>query len=383
MSITHKIAEWQRAGLLSAEAAAAILQHEERQNRPYLLYAAGGLGALTIVLGVVAIIASNWQDIPGGVKLAIDLLLASGVAAAIVLVERRGGAWLRELLISIYYGFVLASIGLISQVYHLGGATWQALLAWSALTFVLVTRGRSAGLASAWIIGLHTTYYLGLEALVDGLGSGREGEALGVGLVSLPPLLCLIVAASASVARWRPLYSRAFARFGWSGALLLASAATFVLYDDRSTAPPGQLLLGAGIAAALTGVLVVRASKLVPGRPSAIAPTRALLLLILVLGYGPLLLASDEQRLLAALCFIALWAAAAWVGYAAHNVRVLNIATAVIGVRLITVYFEVFGSLLDTGLGLITGGLFTVGLTYLWARKRRDFAAHLAEEPQQ
>ncbi|MBK8259725.1 MAG: DUF2157 domain-containing protein [Nannocystis sp.] len=50
---------WQRAGLLSAEAAAAILQHEERQSRPYLLYAAGGLGALTIVLGVVAIIASN------------------------------------------------------------------------------------------------------------------------------------------------------------------------------------------------------------------------------------------------------------------------------------------------------------------------------------
>ncbi|MBK8259726.1 MAG: hypothetical protein IPK80_00025 [Nannocystis sp.] len=153
---------------------------------------------------------------------------------------------MRKLLISIYYGFVLASIGLISRVYHLGGATWQALLAWSALTFVLVTRSRSAGLASAWIIGLHTTYYLGLRGARRRPRPRPRGRALGVGLVSLPPLLCLIVAASASVARWRPLYSRAFARFGWSGALLLSPPPRASSCMTRHLPRRRLLLLGAG-----------------------------------------------------------------------------------------------------------------------------------------
>jgi uncharacterized membrane protein len=41
------------------------------------------------------------------------------------------------------------------------------------------------------------------------------------------------------------------------------------------------------------------------------------------------------------------------------------------------VYFEVFGSLLDTGLGLVTGGLLTLLLIWFWARKRREFDREL------
>lgn len=59
MYLARKLAEWQEAGLLSADAAAAILAHETRQSRPYALYILGGLGALTIALGLVAIVASN------------------------------------------------------------------------------------------------------------------------------------------------------------------------------------------------------------------------------------------------------------------------------------------------------------------------------------
>ena len=94
---------------------------------------------------------------------------------------------------------------------------------------------------------------------------------------------------------------------------------------------------------------------------------------------GPAVIAQMAQYA-GALAFIALWAVVAWVGYATHNARVLNLATAVIGIRLIAVYFEVFGSLLDTGLGLVTGGILTVTLTYFWARKRRELAGRFDEE---
>jgi len=378
VNLAHKLAEWQAAGLLTAEAAAKILAHEGQQTRPYLLYAVGGLGALTIALGVVAIIASNWESIPGGVKLAIDIALAAGLAAGIVAVDRRRIAWLRETLIALYWGYVLASIGLISQVYHLGGATWQALLVWTGLTFPLVTRAHSRGLASAWILGLHVTYFMALEPLAS---AGHNTEGLVVGLVGLAPLLCLAVATSAAVARARPRFHRAFAGFGWSEALAMTSAATFAYYDAPLN--PRQLAglwAPAAVAAVLTVFLVVRAGRLVPGHPAGVLPLRVLLVLFLVLGYGPLLLAARGQDLIGALTFIALWAVVAWVGYATHNARVLNLATAIIGVRLIAVYFEVFGSLLDTGLGLVTGGILTVALTYFWARKRREIAGRFDEE---
>ena len=105
-----------------------------------------------------------------------------------------------------------------------------------------------------------------------------------------------------------------------------------------------------------------------------------LLVLLLVLSYGPLLIGTKELELVGALVFIGLWAVVAWVGYASHNARLLSAATAVIGLRVVIVYFEVFGSLMDTGLGLVTGGLLTVGLTYLWARKRREISSRFEEE---
>ena len=61
-------------------------------------------------------------------------------------------------------------------------------------------------------------------------------------------------------------------------------------------------------------------------------------------------------------------------------INTLNFATAVIGIRILIVYFEVFGSLLGTGVGLVTGGVLTLGLVWLWVRKRRAFARELTPE---
>jgi hypothetical protein len=41
-------------------------------------------------------------------------------------------------------------------------------------------------------------------------------------------------------------------------------------------------------------------------------------------------------------------------------------------------YFEVFGSMLSTGLGMITGGVLTLLLAWLWKRKSPELATRLA-----
>jgi uncharacterized membrane protein len=45
--------------------------------------------------------------------------------------------------------------------------------------------------------------------------------------------------------------------------------------------------------------------------------------------------------------------------------------------RLLIVYFEVFGSMLSTGLGMITGGALTLLLAWVWKRKSPQLAEQL------
>ena len=82
-----------------------------------------------------------------------------------------------------------------------------------------------------------------------------------------------------------------------------------------------------------------------------------------------------KKKRWAALC--ALWLVVAWSAHHARDPRLLNVATAMIGMRILAIYFEVFGTLLDTGVGLVSGGLLTLGLVWLWARKRKQFEREL------
>src|SRR4029079_9570580 len=106
------------------------------------LYAVMGLGAFAIILGMVAIIASNWHSISGGFKITVDLLFCALLAAAALKPEGKGGGLIRETAIILLFGMTLASIGLISQVYHLSGKPYQGLLVWLFLVTPLVFHGR-------------------------------------------------------------------------------------------------------------------------------------------------------------------------------------------------------------------------------------------------
>jgi uncharacterized membrane protein len=72
------------------------------------------------------------------------------------------------------------------------------------------------------------------------------------------------------------------------------------------------------------------------------------------------------------------FAVVALVAHRKGRPALLHLATGVIGLRLLVIYFEVFGSLLDTGVGLVLGGLLTLLVTWIWARKRRDFDRELS-----
>jgi hypothetical protein len=60
-----------------------------------------------------------------------------------------------------------------------------------------------------------------------------------------------------------------------------------------------------------------------------------------------------------------------WLALLLGHARAFHVCTALAALRILVAYFEVFGSMLDTGLAMITGGTLTVALAWLW-RKNSD-----------
>ena len=160
MSLDRKLARWESAGLIDGATRARIRDFEQSERAPIALYALGVLGAGTLALGILSVIAANWDGIPGTAKLGGDLLIGLGLAVATYVAVRREAGWPAEVLITVFYGFTLASIALVGQVYQLTAPAYQALLVWTAATLPLVLLGRSQALAALVVAGIAVTHLI-------------------------------------------------------------------------------------------------------------------------------------------------------------------------------------------------------------------------------
>ena len=389
MMIERKLRQWQRDGLLDEGAVERILRHEAARARPLGVYAVAGLGAFAVGLGIIAIVAANWDAIDPRVKLACDLVLLAALGASVVAAERRGRSgsppagrrpqenrWLVDAAILIEYGAVLASIGLVSQVYQLGGTTFKALALWSALTAPLVLHGQGVLLATVWLTGLQATAVAGLVELGDRTGT----EGLAFTLVHVVAVGTVAAGASSWLARVRPLFARVFFNIGVVELALSASFGSLGFYDmaELDLARHPDASWGIAVAVLLSLVLARQVSVRAPPHVARLA--QATLAYALVLAYAPHFLRDPHDLgVLSALAFIALWGLLGWLGYRARMPRVVNLATALLGLRIVIVYFEVFGTLLDTGIGLVVGGALVLGLTALWVRHKRKMDEALSK----
>ncbi len=121
------------AALISAEQQERIVEHFKlREESNKFLIIISWIGALLVVAGIILLISANWAAIPRLVKVVIGLALMLGAHA--------GGWWLREVrhdfpkageaLHFVGAGLFLANIALLGQVYNLSSRLPNAIALW-------------------------------------------------------------------------------------------------------------------------------------------------------------------------------------------------------------------------------------------------------------
>lgn len=192
-NILNALPELITNGLLTEEGAANIrayyLQQEQQQpQRTNTIF--GILGATLVGLGIILMVAHNWDNLPNAVKLSFSFLplLAGQLLCGLTLFKRADNKTWREGSASFLFFAVGASIALVAQVYHIPGNLASFLLTWMLLCFPLIYIMSSSMVSLLYLVGITA---LGVE---DGYGyqAGDNHYYWGLLLLALPFYIQLI-----------------------------------------------------------------------------------------------------------------------------------------------------------------------------------------------
>lgn len=162
MNIVKNLPELVRDDVITQDTADQIRDYYQRKessspNRLFIVF--GILGAILTGLGIILIIAHNWDELSRATKTIFSFLplLIGQIFCAYALWKREeSDAW-RESAATFLFFAVGASISLVSQVYHIPGNLSSFLLTWMALCIPLVYVMRSSVASLLYLAGI--TYY--------------------------------------------------------------------------------------------------------------------------------------------------------------------------------------------------------------------------------
>ncbi len=309
--LNNRLTLWEQNRLIAPEQKQLILDFESQNKTSHLPYAVFMLGVFVTALGIISLIAANWEEIGGGVKLTADFILLAVLAGGIMRAQNRGSAFWRETGIFALFMMTGASIGLIAQVFQTNGTLANGALTWALFSAPLLAVSGKKALPLFWV----PVFFYGL---------------------------C-----------FRP----AFWKF--------AENVILFIHDHISAEPAvaGALLI---IFYGLGAYAFYRLNLLFKRKYPVFAVCRgyfeffaycsAFFLLVGDFFFTSSLTVSGMAAAIAA------YAAAAWIYYRHNSPKMTNFNIAMIGVSFFVAYLRLFGDLLTTGVGLVISGALIMAL---------------------
>ncbi|MBZ0217623.1 MAG: DUF2157 domain-containing protein [Fimbriimonadaceae bacterium] len=420
---------WRSQGWVDEAHAAAILETTEtKQSGSKLPIILGFLGAVLIVFSAMTFVAANWEEIPRFVRL---LLLLSGMLISYVtawMLSRRGYSLASDAAILVGTGVYGAAIMLVAQIYHIEAYFPDGVLLWSLGAFLAALLALSRGALVVSILGayfwsqtemmdfgwdVHWPFlpfwaaltalaiymrwpparHLTLLAILAWLviATGQIFDLLNWPAVTALSFLMAMAAllfagchlgyGKSETTDYREVWleyaatARIYALVGLLGlAFLLRVAGIEDLYSDGPTAPYVAWIvsnLALMVLAIGASLLAMRAQVLRLVDTMAIAVAT---LLPFMVAYGLVTNMMNSKGLgLAIVAAIFVIGLAIWAIDYGHNRQsqaAVNLGLMLFGFEVLYLYFETFGTLLDTALFFLIGGILLIALGWLLNRLR-------------
>ncbi|MBV8879371.1 MAG: DUF2157 domain-containing protein [Planctomycetaceae bacterium] len=398
--LLHTALERKIIGSETADALRALATEQGKEGGALTLASVlGWLGGGAVVLGIMLLVASNWSGIPDLVKIGGFLLLFGGAHAVGFTISRLGLPYERTAAAFHFIGggLFLGGVGLIAQIYHLHGRPPNGVLLWlvSLVPLVILLRSASLSLLSVFAFvlwahleaaqsgspfhiydsfALHLVLQLGIGVALIGFSSAVKDWDAGVAAVlrGCGVLLLFYI-----------IYTLGFYRYfaghsGWSGRseherslmvwILLGLGGVGLGVGARKMAPESSwlrlrllvllgatLLVGAGIAAVETG-LVGQGERV---EQNDFGWTHR----YSVAGWTLTVFAWALWFLIGLWCI-------AW-GAKADRKGFVNLGVLAVGAGIITRFFDLVGSLAETGTLFLVGGVVLLGTAFGMEKWRR------------
>ena len=415
--------KWRDAGWVTAEGVGAILAALPEGRAAFGLAAVVGMfGGLLVGLGVIAFVGANWQEIPRLARLGLlagALALSYGAAG---LLERKSLRVFAEAALLVAGMVFAASIALVGQSYHLSGAFADAIVLWLVGIFVAAVLTGSPTMTALGLIGgaLWTyivtidlgaaPHWLGLLPVVVG---GAIATVIGSRNDRLLAVLAFVFWAVLAIGSAGDRYDWSFAggiALGVSVGLMLFAlgSALASLGSDRVAALGRDMLWPA-----LVSILVCLGVEQALEHPSVGEQTLTTLTIVLIaLAVALSALAAARRSItaldagaialigVAAILFALnaptneLWARAAggamvvvaalWtvsLGQTGTAGAVKSTGLFALGAEVVYLYAVTFGTLMNTALAFLIGGVLFIGLAWGLYRLDRHLARRGASTP--
>jgi uncharacterized membrane protein len=371
-SLSKDLSEWQDHGLLSPDQVQNILAYEKGKVRgSRMMLALTLLAMLAIGLGLISIIAANWEEISGGLKLAIYFSLATLWIAAITYFESTK-THLYEGLVFGFNLFILAGIGLIAQVFHVPSDGWGGLALWTSLSLLPLLKSKSWPIALLWSIAWTLTWtawfieqrtdehwrmmVVGLSFIGLGLLSSRRGQWMVPRHIS--PITLTISAGWVLIGN------------PWLQAGYQHAHNPSIVFRDIA-------LLGFGFGLWLLA-LRFRQTRLNDRQMKVLGLVFALCLARSILAYS---VSGDFFRgwpnLIETVLFSCQLILMGVLALQKDRIRLFDVFTFLIAARILALFLGLFGTLLMTGTGLIAFGICVLLSLRIWYRYHERIRDHI------
>jgi len=375
----RKLKAWVAAGLIDDATADRIGAYEAEHARPVALWTVVGIGGLSVALGVISLVAANWDAIAPETRLALHAAVMVALGLWLASAERTPPApAVLDAALLVFAGLGLAFLGHVGQVYQTSAAPWQAIALWFALFApLLLARGQGWGSASLLVGGAIALAWMRADDPWIGSSFARPESGLirsaaecGVPVWFLPLAAWAGLGKSLAAERQHFWHHAAALALGYAlvgCSLLMLAAGVSPWRAGISPAPITTALLVLACVIASAGGLLCWVDR----SPAA----KAIGAILGLVAFGaPMAYWVSGSMLGAGLLFLGLWSAIGAAALYGQNRALFQLATTLVTVRLIILGFEASGGLLMSGVGLIVGGAVAMALAYAAYRLSRAYA---------